>query len=283
MHKPDQKQCISKGSVPLIDLNPFIDGTDEDSVVKQVASACQHVGFFGICRHGVSSHIMENLCTASRSFFDLPKIEKEAATSTNANEYPYGYEAMENLALTKEKDTIMTQDEISDNTVPSVDIKETFSLGPKNPASGMPTRKIPSNPPSLEPALSAYYSAMEGLAHTLAQIMALALDQPRNYFLEKMDHHQCALRLLNYPSVQEEPGFLRAGAHTDYGAFTLLKSGGPGLQVYLQQDSHDSDSNPLFTWTDIPESWHDKNSILVVNLGDMMQRWTNGTYTLSQG
>lgn len=52
-------------------------------------------------------------------------------------------------------------------------------------------------------------------------------------FEDKTDHHACALRALNYPDLHTppEPGRMRASAHTDYGVLTILKSGGPGLQV----------------------------------------------------
>lgn len=65
---------------------------------------------------------------------------------------------------------------------------------------------------------------------------ALALDLPIKWFEPKFNKHASALRSLNYPDlahlgVVPEPGQMRASAHTDYGVLTILKSGGPGLQV----------------------------------------------------
>eukprot|EP01034_Spumella_vulgaris_P038069 gene38069-46976_t len=59
------------------------------------------------------------------------------------------------------------------------------------------------------------------------------------------------------------PGQLRASAHTDYGTITILKSDGPGLQV-------SKDKSPP-TWVDVP---HVEGGF-IVNLGDLMRRWTN--------
>ena len=88
-----------------------------------------------------------------------------------------------------------------------------------------------------------------------------------------MDHHISALRLLNYFEVpvggdnDDKVLPLRASAHTDYGPLTILLSGGPGLQVKKDLETEQA-------WVDVayvPDTF-------VVNLGDMMQRWTNGTY-----
>ena len=65
-----------------------------------------------------------------------------------------------------------------------------------------------------------------------------------------------------------EPGQLRAGAHTDYGSLTILKSGGPGLQV-----AKDVDGEP--SWVNVPHV----PSGFVINLGDLMRRWTNDRWS----
>jgi isopenicillin N synthase-like dioxygenase len=72
---------------------------------------------------------------------------------------------------------------------------------------------------------------------------------------------QCFLRMLRYPAEPEAS----AGAHTDYGAITLLATDGVrGLQVRPV----DGDWIPV----DAPAG------SLIVNLGDMLARWTNGRY-----
>ena len=74
-----------------------------------------------------------------------------------------------------------------------------------------------------------------------------------------------ALRPAHYPPVDGStagPARLRAGAHTDYGTLTVLwTDGAPGLQVYL----------PATGWTDVAAT----EGGLIVNLGDLMARWTN--------
>jgi isopenicillin N synthase-like dioxygenase len=141
-----------------------------------------------------------------------------------------------------------------------------FSVGPCNPLAGYPTRIYPSNPPSFAKAWDDYYEALSLLADSLLEAFALALQLPEDYFKQFTDHHASALRALNYPSVEgcnRPKNQYRASAHTDYGILTILRSDGPGLQV-------SKDKNP--------PTWHDAPVVedgFIVNLGDLMKRWTN--------
>jgi isopenicillin N synthase-like dioxygenase len=76
---------------------------------------------------------------------------------------------------------------------------------------------------------------MSDLARMLMRLFALALDQPETFFDDKIDKHISRLRVRNYPAPQEppQPGQLRAGAHSDYGSLTILKTEDKpgGLQV----------------------------------------------------
>jgi len=105
---------------------------------------------------------------------------------------------------------------------------------------------------------------MEKLSARLLQCFALASELDENWFNDKIDRHRSALRTLNYPEQTSTPlpGQIRAGEHTDYGSLTiLLQDKISGLQV----------KNKDGTWIDaqnVPNSF-------IINLGDLMQRWTN--------
>ena len=85
-----------------------------------------------------------------------------------------------------------------------------------------------------------------------------------------------ALRLNNYPALTQAPldGQLRAGEHCDYGSLTLLlphddefngrgDRSEDGLQVFIQ-----GEWRPVV----VPPG------VFVVNIGDLMARWTNDTW-----
>lgn len=263
--------------VPLIDIGAWTARLPEDEeiykntlvernkIADSVGKACEKIGFFAIQNHGVNQTVIEQLWQSARDFFDLPLDQKVKSKTTNESEYPYGYEQSETLVVGKALDQESKDMESHSNSnLPAPDLKETFSIGPSNPKAGMPPRKYPESPKEAKEALAAYYREMEHLALVLMRIFATALDLPEDWFEPKMSHHLSALRVLNYFEVSptEAKTSTRAGAHTDYGALTILKSGGKGLQVKASNGA----------WVDVPTL----PNTFVINLGDLMQRWTNG-------
>lgn len=249
-----QKDSKMESAIPLIDLERSEGEERIQTIAQQIRSACQEIGFFAIVNHGVNVTAIQNAWDASRDFFDLSLEEKQRSASENSTKYPYGYEHSESLAVG-----------YNGNGVSLPDLKETFAIGPSHPESGMPSRRYPDRPINFESVLETYYEEMEKLAKRLLCIFAIALELPPYWFESNFDRHQSALRLLNYPLLSNKPasGQLRAGEHTDYGALTILKSGGPGLQVRRKEE-----------WVDVPYM----EDAFIINIGDLMQRWTNGMW-----
>lgn len=270
--------------VPLVDVGPWMRGTftnvtspEQQQVVDEILEACRTVGFFTITNHGVDTAIIQQAWKVSAEFFDLPMEEKMKHNVDNDAEYPYGYEQKEQLSKGKALDGVGST--VDDGT-PVVESKETFAIGPEDEKSGMPLRRWMETPsvPRFRPALEDYYEKMEGLALRLLELFALALEQPVSFFDDKMDHHMSALRLIHYyplirDTVTKEPKrIVRAGAHTDYGALTILNAEEPGLQV-LRHDPEDRNRTQWYSVPLVPGAF-------VINLGDLMQRWTNGANSL---
>jgi isopenicillin N synthase-like dioxygenase len=123
----------------------------------------------------------------------------------------------------------------------------------------------PEHPPGLRPLFEAYFEALSGLGERIRRFFALALDLPEDWFEPSFRGHSSSLRVINYPRPEDEvePGQLRAGAHTDYGCMTILRTEDApgGLQVQTRAGE----------WLDV----HAVPGSFVVNLGDMVARWTN--------
>jgi isopenicillin N synthase-like dioxygenase len=88
------------------------------------------------------------------------------------------------------------------------------------------------------------------------------------YFDNWLNAPMTTLGPLHYPPQQGHITETRrgAGAHTDYGCLTMLsQDDAGGLQV----------RNAAGLWIDAPPI----QGSFVVNIGDMMERWTNGVFT----
>ena len=121
----------------------------------------------------------------------------------------------------------------------------------------------PQQPAGFRAAYETYFEAVEHLGRQMVQLFALALGLPERWFDDKL-HDHTSLMLTNwYPAVSGEPrpGQYRRGGHTDYGAFTIVAPEQiPGLQISIDGE-----------WLDVPLI----DDAFVVNLGDLMARWTN--------
>ena len=77
------------------------------------------------------------------------------------------------------------------------------------------------------------------------------------------------LKLLHYPPhISKDNRQFGAGAHTDFGTLTTLlqQPGKHGLQVYHA---------PTDEWLSVPAV----EDVFVINMGDLVQKWTDGKYS----
>ena len=126
-------------------------------------------------------------------------------------------------------------------------------------------------PEQFKNTLEEYYRAIWGLTMTVLDLIARTLPHGPHVFDEFKSNDPIApLRLLHYPPAQPtEKRQLGASAHTDFGAITLLlQDGNPGLSVLDEATNiwYDVDPNP---------------DAYVVNIGDMLSKWTSDHYKSS--
>jgi isopenicillin N synthase-like dioxygenase len=242
--------ALPVGAVPAIDIAPFLESAPdaERRVPQAVRLACEQIGFLTITGHGVPAEQIERTGAVARAFFDLPEEEKNRLKLTPAGA---GYSPLqgESLAATLGK-------------LAPADLKESLNVGADFEAVPWPAR-----PAELKTICIAYFEAMNRLAGHMLRIFATALELPADYFAAKIDHSSSFLRIINYPAParEPEPGQLRAGAHTDYGALTILRSDDTRVAGGLQVRNRAGD------WLAVQTP----PGAFVVNLGDMMMRWTN--------
>jgi isopenicillin N synthase-like dioxygenase len=235
--------------IPIIDLSLFINGdtTTRQTIVKQIYQACHEIGFMYLQNPGISPKLIEQVFTQSKHFFNLPLVVKQQLAWSDKFSN-IGYVGIERERL---------------NPNHPGDLKEAFNISGEQRNIGYNGYK----PVTVLPVLPMFYDACTELANRVLQALALALELPFDFFLRNHNQKHHTLRLLHYPPLQvsPQPEQLRAGEHSDYGTITLLyQEEIGGLEV--QTAAGDWISAPA-----IPAS-------ILVNTGDLMQRWTNNTF-----
>ncbi len=254
------------GRVPAIDIGPFLAGdpAGKSSVAAEVRRACEEIGFLVISGHGLPVETVQAMITRGFAFFDQPDQVKQRWHPTgDAKQRGYHGVATRGLSATLGKDA-------------PKDLRESLFLGPLDDHStayaDIPEARtayapnlIPDQPAGIDNALTGIYRAYERLAADLLRIFAVALEMPEDHFAPLIDRHFSILSVHHYPALSEAPlpGQLRTGEHTDYGALTILAS--TQARGGLEAKSADG------AWLSVAPGPGE----LVVNLGDMMQRWTN--------
>ncbi len=249
-------------SIGAFDLAAFeaATGADRKTRAATLDEMCRTTGFIVLSGHGVAAKTIHDMWAAADAFFALDNASKQAVRPPVAGG-PYGYLGPDQEALAKSKGV---------DTPP--DLKESFNGrafplqvqvdDPQSQAFASARTPWPELAGFRE-AWEAYYQAVEDLGGRIMCAFAEALDLPADFFDPFGTAPASALRALHYPATQGRAlvGQQRAGAHTDYGALTILlpQQGSQGLQV--KQDDG---------WIDVDAP----KDTFVINIGDLMARWT---------
>ncbi|MFK0735080.1 MAG: isopenicillin N synthase family dioxygenase [Gloeotrichia echinulata GP01] len=226
--------------IPLIDLSSFSNSntTTRKSVVKCIYQACHNIGFMYLQNPGITPDLLEQVFSYSKSFFDLPLAVKQQQ-AWNDEFSNTGYVGIERERL---------------NPNQPGDLKEALNLNKQDAQ-------------KQDSVIYTFYQTCTEIANTVLETLALALELPADFFIIKHNQQHHTLRLLHYPPLQTPAKFgqVRAGEHSDYGSITLLfQDAIGGLEV--QTTSGEWICAPAIPGT------------VVVNTGDLMQRWTNHVF-----
>lgn len=247
---------------PSFDLAAFeaAQGEERAARARDLDGILTGTGFLVLRGHGVPAEIIDGMRAAAAAFFAQPP-EAKARVAPPEPGAPYGWLGPDVEALAASRGVV---------TPP--DLKESFNGGPARVPEGLTDpealasvfRPTPwPDLPGFRPAWDAYYGAMQDLANRVMAAFAAALGLPEDHFARMIDAPISALRALWYPATLGVPldNQQRAGAHTDYGSLTILlpQPGSRGLEVVSGGD-----------WVEVPA----EEGAFVVNLGDLMARWT---------
>ncbi len=245
-------------SVPLIDVSGLRSG-DRQSLKKiadEIGFAAREIGFFRIVGHGIEPVVVERTYHMAERFFSLPDaIKRQYYIGLSTNHRGY-------VPFTEKGNY---PDEVNRSY-------EAFDLGLDLPADDpdfLSGNRLlgPNVWPDItgfKQTVSAYYAEISALGRLITGALELHLGLAPGAMTRHMSKPISQLRLLHYVRQNDEVDAksVNMGAHTDYECLTLLHTRNAGLQVMTTEDR----------WVDVPVD----HRAYVVNIGDMLEAWTNG-------
>ncbi|MEM6463223.1 MAG: 2OG-Fe(II) oxygenase family protein [Pseudomonadota bacterium] len=246
---------VEAEQIPVIDIGPLRDGSDPIRVAKALHRASREIGFIYVANHGIPEAIIDAARSTAMGFFRSDPGAKEtvAVAGTHRGFLSVGSAKMQDDA--------------------KVDLKESFVWGFEDETGLTPDdhalrgkNRWPDFMPEMQSVSMQYFRHAHAVAHHLMRGFALGLDLPHGTFLKTSDAPISRASYVYYPPQDSETeGQFGVGPHTDFGVLTVLcQDAVGGLQV----------ETPEGEWVAAPPI----PGTLVVNVGDLLSRWTNGEY-----
>jgi len=226
---------------------------EDERFVRDLGAAYENYGFVIITDHGIPQPLIDRFLSLYKTFFSWPETDKRRyhiQGGGGARGYtPFGIETAKGSS--------------------HFDLKEFWHVGRELPV-GHPYRhymadnvwitEIPEFKDTCIEMFETFDRTGRRLLSAIARVLALAPD----FFEDKVQLGNSVLRVIHYPPMPPNPAeSIRAGAHEDINVITLLLGAEePGLQVLTRQGQ----------WLSVNPS----PGSMVVNVGDMLQRLTNG-------
>lgn len=241
-------------SIPIVSAAALLAGGTRAGAIAQLDDACRHVGFFYLEGHGLD---VSGLEAHARAFFAQPVADKLAIAMAHGGRAWRGYFPLG-----------------GELTSGAPDWKEGIYFGAELPdddprvLAGTPLHGknlFPRAPAGLAPAVLAHMEACTRLGHLVMGALGEALGQPElcgRYLADPL----ALFRIFHYPAPPADK--LRStwgvGEHTDYGILTILAQDDCGGLEVRSRDG----------WIAAPPI----AGTFVCNLGDMLERLSNGRY-----
>jgi isopenicillin N synthase-like dioxygenase len=260
-----------------------ISGPVSKEFLQSLDKAMTEVGFFYL--GGVDAYCdLDKPIETAREFFALPVTEKfnYSMGAPEASSWFRGYQAVREYpkhlkgpvpyppVAKKPKSGPLKQPACESVDLAKVVAFDTYANAPDRLDAFMEKYVYEPNPrfpEEVTAACSEYSRKIEALGARLMEVFALALGfDPVAELREHANEPWWYYRLINYRGGQKEPSMMPA--HTDFGWLTILNQSFSEVCSLQMQDSETKE------WRPIPA----KKGALIINIGDMMAKWTQGRY-----
>ncbi|KAL9957583.1 hypothetical protein ACROYT_G034502 [Oculina patagonica] len=228
---------------------------DEESVkmlADKIHTAFSTIGFVYLKNHGISEAEISEVRKAGDGFFNLPTAVKTQFTRPSDGKN-FGWVSLERESL---------------NPSRPGDLKEAFNVCElQDETQRWPDQEVP----DFKPVVTSFFNKCRDLTFRILEVVSIGLKLQDPKWLTQVHgsigtvENATALRLLYYPPLPKEsninPGQVRCGEHSDYGSITLLFQDEVGGLEVLPVNGQYMPARPI-------------SGTVLVNIGDLMQRWT---------
>jgi isopenicillin N synthase-like dioxygenase len=239
--------------IPVIDVRGLGGSSADARIGSEFFHAYGQLGFGYVVGHPIDASLIEAVFDQSRAFHALP-LERKLANTVGRDHRGY-IPFKTSTDVTSSVETV-TKPNQSESFMMIGTIPEGRYLAGSDRWPDLP---------GFEETMTAYRDAMSSFCFAFIRVIAQAL-QDDGAMLGSFREPTTWLRLLHYPpqSPQSPDDEYGSAPHTDFGAITLLAQDDVGgLSV----------KSPDGTWLDVPPM----PGAFVMNVGDMLHRWSNGT------
>lgn len=252
----------ASASVPVVDIAGLAspDIAERARIAKAIRRIYEDLGFLYIAGHGVPQAAIDGAFAASRRFHALP-LEAKMAVKINAAHR--GYMGIATSTIVTSSVAKVTRPNLSESLMILHDLPDDDpDLRAGKPLQG--PNQWPAGLPGFREEMLGYMALIEAVARRLTRAIALAFDQPEDWFEPHFRKPTVWLRLLHYPpQPPDDDAQFGSAPHTDYGFLTILAQDSTGgLEVR-------SNDGSWITAPPVPGTF-------VVNVADILMRWTDG-------
>ena len=250
---------------PSVDLN-----LPRDIILRTIRQACSEYGFFNLLNSSIQLEDINQVKEISKQFFSLSLEEKQKypLKYNDGDLYLYGY------ACVGAESADVANVSLTGNTAP-IDLMESFQVADVDKVEN----KYPNN--EMKVILDEFYRKERALGITLLELIAESLNLPSNELIQYHfgERHRTILRVTRYPpliecTTQRGSGVSRISPHKDLGTLTLLIQDNCGGLEVLGKKSLPTDED---IWLPVEPL----EGSLVINVGNILMRWSNYKYRSS--
>lgn len=244
--------------LPITDLSSASSPAGRKAIGKQLVASVETIGFFYVVGHSIDPTLMKNASDSAREFFSLTEDQKKtiAVNQSQRGWMRKGLTRLEGSASADIKEVFFWGREVAKN---DPDLLQKLPLVAPNQ---WPERSLP----DFKKNILNYYQEVMKLGALLLECIAHGLDQNPEIFRQKYTKPLGRGQLVYYPPISADDlacNSYSAAPHTDFGVLTiLLQDSLGGLQAKHQNGE----------WIDLLPI----EGSLICNVGDLLERWTNG-------